>query len=184
MSAPTPTTEPARIVAGDTAIWLKTLPDYPAGDGWVLTYTLVNSDQRQTIVCSASGDQHLAQVAAATTAAWAPGDCALRGQVALSGDVRTVVEQRVTIAPAYGAAADSRSPARRQLEAVEAVIESRASSAVLSYSIGGRQLQNIPITDLLILRDRLRVDVWREDAAARSAAGLAPRGRIAVRFGP
>ncbi len=184
MSAPTPTTEPARIVAGDTAIWLKTLPDYLASDGWVLTYTLVNSAQRYTIVCSASGDQHLAYAPAVTTAAWAAGDYALRGQVALAGDVRTVVEQRLSIAAAFGSATDSRSPARRQLEAVESVIEGRASSAVLSYSIGGRQLQNIPITDLLVLRDRLRVDVGREDAAARSAAGLAPRGRIAVRFGP
>ena len=30
------TTEPSSLTAGDTATWLKSLPDYPATDGWAL----------------------------------------------------------------------------------------------------------------------------------------------------
>lgn len=183
MSAPTPYDEPASIVAGDTAKWLKSVADFPASAGWVLTYTLVNASQRYTFSAAPSGDEHLVTVDAATTAAWAAGDYALRGQVALAGEVYTVVQGRVTVQPAYGSATDGRSQARRMLDAVESVLEGRAADSVAEYTIGGRQLKRIPLPDLLALRDRLRVDVAREDAATRVAAGLAPRGRIAVRFG-
>ena len=75
-------------------------------------------------------------------------------------------------------------PTSRALEAVESMLEGRASSATHRYEIAGRMLQNYPIPELLMLRDRLRQDVAREDAAAAMAAGRAPRGRIQVRFGP
>ena len=184
VSAPTPYEEPARIVAGDTARWLKSLVDYSAADGWVLTYTLVNSAQRYTIACTADGSDHLATAAAATTAGWVAGSYAMRGQVAKAGEVFTVVQAQVVIEGAWAAATDSRSQARRMLEAVESTLEGRASSAVAEYTIGERALKNIPLPELLALRDRLRVDVGREDDATRASAGLAPRGRIAVRFGP
>lgn len=183
VSAPTPIEEPARIVAGDTAKWLKTLGDYPASAGWVLTYTLVNAANRYNVTCSASGDDHLASVPATTTTDWAPGDYALRGQVAKSGEVYTVFEGRATVAPSYDAAVDSRSQARRQLDAIEAVVEGRAADSVAEYSIGGRAIKRIPLPELLQLRDRLRFDVQREEAAARAAAGLPSRGRVMVRFG-
>lgn len=170
-------------MAGDTAKWLKSLGDYPASAGWVLTYTLVNSAQRYTATATASGDDHLTTIAASTTAGWAAGDYALRGQVALAGEVYTVIETRVTVAAAYGSATDSRTQARRMLDAVEAVLEGRTADNVAEYTIGGRAVKRIPVPELLTLRDRLRFDVSREDDAGRAAAGLQPRGRIAVRFG-
>lgn len=183
MSAPTPYTEPARIVAGDTAKWLKQLGDYSAADGWVLTYTIVTAANRYTFSASASGADHLVAVPASTTTTWVAGDYVLRGQVAKAGEVFTVVTGRITVAPAFGAAIDARSQLRRTLEAVEATLEGRASSAVAEYQIAGRMLKNIPLTELLALRDRLRFDVLREEAAERAAAGLSPKGRITVRFG-
>lgn len=183
VSASIPTTEPARIVAGDTAKWAKSLADYPAGDGWTLSYSLVTATNRYTFSASADGDDHLVTVAAATTAVWVPDPYAWRAQVALSGEVYTVGEGIVTVAAAFGAAVDARSLARRQLDAVEAMLEGRASSSVAEYSIAGRALKYIPVTDLMVLRDRLRMDVAREDAATASAAGLPVRGRVFVRFG-
>ena len=41
--AQTPTTEPASLQAGDTLRWQRTLPDYPASEGWVLSYRLINA---------------------------------------------------------------------------------------------------------------------------------------------
>lgn len=183
MSAPTPYTEPARIVAGDTAKWIKQLGDYSAADGWVLTYTLVNATQRYTITGTAAGTDHLVTAAAAITAGWVAGDYSYRAQVAKAAEVFTVATGRITVEPTFAAATDGRSQARRTLEAVEATLEGRASSAVAEYQIAGRMLKNIPLTELLALRDRLRFDVLREEAAERAAAGLSPKGRITVRFG-
>lgn len=184
VSAPIPNSEPTRIVAGDTAKWSKSLPDFPAGAGWVLTYTMVNSTNRYTITCTALGDDHLAAASAATTAGWVAGNYARRAQVALAGEVYTVFEDTVVVLAGFGAATDARSQARRNLEAVEAMLSGRASSAVAEYTIGERQLKYLSVPDLLVLRDRLRVDVMREDDATRAAAGLGPRGRVVVRFGP
>lgn len=183
MSAPTPTTEPASLNAGDTARWLKTLASYPAGDGWALAYTLVNAAQRIAFNASAQGDDHLVLVDAATTAGWAAGAYDWRASVSKAGEVYTVGTGRMSIAPAFGAAVDARSQARRMLEAVEATLEGRASSSTAEYEIAGRRLKHIPIPELLQLRDRLRIDVRAEDAAAAVASGLQRPGRILVRFG-
>ena len=63
------------------------------------------------------------------------------------------------------------------------MLQGRASSGVAEYQIAGRQLRHIPIPELLTLRDRLRMDVAREDAANAVASGASVPGRIAVRFG-
>lgn len=184
MTAPIPFQEPASVVAGDTAKWQKYLGDYPANDGWTLTYTFVNASVRFTATASAVGADHLVNASAATTTAWAAGTYDWRAQVSKAGEVFTVGSGRLVVKPSFSAATDARSQARRMLEAVEAVLEGRASSAVQDYQIAGRSLRHIPIPDLLTLRDRLRMDVTREETAADLAAGKGPRGRIQVRFGP
>lgn len=180
----TPTTEPQALNAGDTWRWLKTLAAYPAGAGWVLTYTLINAGGKLTLTATAQGDDHLVHIPAATTAAYTPGTYDWRARVALAGDVYTVGAGRLAVGNAYAAATyDARSHARRTLDAIEAVIEGRASSAVAEYAIAGRSLKHIPLAELLALRDRYRAEVLREDAAAAVAAGLPDRRRILVRFG-
>lgn len=183
MTAPIKTTEPALIFAGDTARWLKSLADYPASAGWVLAYALVSAGQRYSFAATAQGDDHLVNVAAATTAAFVAGGYEYRGSVSKAGDVFTVSAGRITISPAFGVAVDARSPARRTLEAIEATLEGRASSATAEYQIAGRQMKYIPIPELLQLRDRYRLDVAGEDRAAQITKGLGNPGRIYVRFG-
>lgn len=185
MSPPIPSTEPAGLNAGDTAKWLKSLASHPASDGWLLTYTLINNAGRFTFAATAQGDDHLVNVPASTTAVWAAGDYAWRATASKAGEVFTVGSGRLTIHPAFDAATlDARSQARRTLEAIEATLEGRASSATAEYEFAGRKLKYIPIPELLQLRDRLRRDVRSEDAAAGMAAGLGNPGRVFVRFGP
>lgn len=188
----TSTTEPTSIVAGDTAKWLKTLADYPASAGWVLDYTLINATGKITITTTAQGDDHLVNTAATTTATWTAGTYDWRAKVTKAGEVYTVGSGRITIAPSFEAAAtlDSRSSSRVMLDAVEAVMLKTASSNVQEYEIAGRRLKHYSMGELLQLRDRLRGEVAREEAAqqlANAAAtgkptGGAP-GRIYVRFG-
>jgi hypothetical protein len=183
VSAAIPHDEPPRLHAGDTAKWLKALPDYPASDGWVLSYALVNSLRRISFSASASADEHLVNVPAATTALWVAGSYSWRAQVTLASDVFTVAGGSIQVVPAFNTATDGRSAARRMLDAVQAALEGRAVSGVNDLVIGGRSVKYMPVPDLLVLRDRLRLDVAREEAAGRAEQGLAPRGRVVVRFG-
>jgi hypothetical protein len=181
--AETPTLEPAIVNAGDTLRWLRSLPDYPASAGWTLSYTLINSSAKITITASASGDDHLVNVSAATSAGYAAGDYEWRARVSKDGDVFTVGEGQITVRNAYaGASFDARSHAQKTLDAIEAVIEGRASSSTAEYTLNGRSLKHISIPELLTLRDRYRAEVARETAARRAAAGLPDQRRIYVRF--
>jgi hypothetical protein len=184
----TPTTEPTRIVAGDTAKWLKALVDYPASSGWTLAYTLINADYKISISTTAQGEDHLINVSATATAAWNAGAYDWRAQVTKAGEVFTVGSGRITIEPSFGVAQlDSRTSSRKMLDAVEAVMLKTASSNVQEYEIAGRRLKHYSMGELLQLRDRLKGEVAREEAIA-AAANAAPGtgavpGRIYVRFG-
>lgn len=184
-----PTTEPASIVAGDTAKWLKTLADYPASAGWSLVYTLINADHKIVITSAAQGDDHLVNVAATTTTAWHAGAYDWRAQVTNAGEVYTVGAGRITIAPSFDAVnkLDSRTPSRVMLDAVEAVMLKTASTNVQEYEIAGRRLKHYSMGELLQLRDRLKGEVAREEAAQQAANGTGSPGgvpgRIFVRFG-
>lgn len=184
MAAPTPTTEPASLIAGDTAKWLKTLPDYPATDGWELSYVLINGTNKYTFIGTASGSDHLITVAAATTTAWVPGTYTWRARVSKSGEVYTVGDGTFKVQSNFDAATlDARTHARRTLDNIEAYLENSANLTAANYSIAGRSLQRIPMPDLLALRDRYRADVARETAANAVARGLADPRRVFVRFG-
>lgn len=179
-----PTIEPASVVVGDTWRWQRTLADYPASAGWTLAYTLINGAAKISISASAIGDDHLVNVAAATTGGYAAGTFDWRARVSKAGEVFTVGEGRILVRSAWsGSTFDARSHARKTLEALEAVIEGRATSDVAQYEIAGRQLRYIPVPELLQLRDRYRADVAREDAAMAVSAGLPDRRRVFVRFG-
>lgn len=184
MAADIPTIEPTRLVAGDTLKFKIALADYLASDSWVLTYTLVKASTRITFTATADGTDHLVTVDAATTAAYAVGTYDWRAQVSKAGEVFTVRTGRIEVVSAFASATDARTHARKVLENIEAVLESRASSAVAEYQIAGRMLKNIPISELLTLRDKYRGEVAREDAASDIARGLGDRRRVYVRFGP
>ncbi len=182
--ADTPTIEPSSVNAGDTWRWTRSLADYPASAGWALSYTLINASAKITVNASASGDDHAVTVAAATTSGYAAGTYDWRARVSRAGEVYTVGEGRLTVRNAFSAATfDARTHARKTLDAIEAVIEGRASSSTAEYTIAGRSLKHIPMADLLALRDKYRAEVLREDAAAAVAAGLPDRRRVFVRFG-
>ena len=181
MTAQIPTSEPSTITPGDTVKWTRSFADYPASAGWALTYELVKASTRIAISASTSGDDHLVNVSAATSAAYVAGTYDWRARVTKTTEVYTVGTGRITIKASFASALDARSSLRTALEAIEATLSGRTTSATAEYEIAGRRLKYIPLPELLTLRDRYRIDVAREDAAARSAAGLPNPGRIQVR---
>jgi hypothetical protein len=184
MAAIIPTTEPSTLTAGDTIKWLKTLADYPASAGWVLSYTFINAAGKFSATGTASGDDHYMVISAASSAAFVAGKYDWRAQVSKSGEVFTVASGRAQVLAAFSAATlDARSSLRQTLEAIEATLSGRATSATAEYEIAGRKLKFIPLPELLQFRDRLRRDVAAEDTATAVANGLADKRRIYVRFG-
>ena len=77
MSHPIPSAVPSSVRAGDTVTWRRSLADYPASDGWTLSYVLLSPAAQITIAATADGSAHLVSVAPATSAAWAAATYAL-----------------------------------------------------------------------------------------------------------
>ena len=53
---------------------------------------------------------------------------------------------------------------------------------VLKYTIGTRSLEKMPVSDLMVWRDKYRAEVYREDAMAALAAGNPFSPKIQIRM--
>ncbi|HEX7955677.1 MAG TPA: hypothetical protein VF508_01975 [Pyrinomonadaceae bacterium] len=162
MSRVIPDHEPARFVAGETLRWTKSLADFSAADGWQLDYHFrsaagVGFDAAAT----ADGSSWAVTVAAATTTPLGAGDLTWQAWVSKAGekylvdDGTSVVEASLATASAE-TAVDTRSRAKRILDAIDAMIEGKATLDQQEYVIdtgaGSRSLKRIPIPDLILLR--------------------------------
>lgn len=185
--ATVPTTEPASIIAGDTLAWRREdlTASYPAGAGWALTYRLVNAAGKIDIAAAASGDAFAIAVAAATTAGYAAGGYTWVATVTKAAERYTIGSGQITVRPNLAAlnTADTRSSARKALDACNAALEAYGAKAYLQeVQIGERRQRFGTPSDFLAFRSRLQAEVAREDNAARLAQGLAPRNKLLVRF--
>lgn len=185
MAATVPTTEPTQLRAGDTWSWSRSFSDYPAGT-WTLAYSLLNSSGKISITAAADGTDYLVTVAASSTANYTAGTYSGVARVTSGAESYTVWQGSIEVLPNLAAAPsfDDRTHARKMLEAIEAALESRASSSqvdLIQSAIGDRQVMRKP--ELLIkLRDTYKLEVASEEAAARLAQGFGGRGRVMVRL--
>ena len=175
----------AKLIVGDTLNFLTSVPDYPASEGWTLTFRLVPRTSGTAIEFSATaeGVDYRSTVSASTTDGWAAGEYSWASYVTLSGERYTVETGTITLLPDPGVATtlDSRSHARIVLENIEAVIEGRATTDQQEYTIGQRSLRRMTVDDLIKLRTRYRNEVYAEDQAARAASNLGG-GRLLARL--
>jgi len=182
----TPEKVPDQLVAGDTWVWTRVLDDYPAST-YTGTWYLENRTGQISVAAVASGNTFTATVAKATTAAYKAGEYRWRFVATkISDSTRTSVEDgwvSVLPDPASSGNLDWRTHARKTLDAIEAVIEGRATTDQEAMSINGRSLTRISIPDLLKFRDYYKGEVFSEKAASAVSAGLGDPRRIYVRFG-
>lgn len=188
-SANYPETEPASVIAGDRLAWKRTDlgSDYPPA-----SYTLSYTARRQSdgtdsiaITASADGSDYVVEVGQATTAVYEVGD--YRWQAYLTRDADS---ERVTIdygtwevvADRATSTSDPRSHAEIVLDAVEAVIEGRATKDQENYSISGRSLVRTPIGDLLRLRQVYRAEVRSGQSADAVRNGKRDGSLVRMRF--
>lgn len=182
-----PTTEPARLTAGDTLTWQITLDDYPASAGWVLSYRLINAAGKIDITAGAAGDDHLVSVSASSSANWTAGDYRYSGWVTKGSERHTVRSGNLIVRPNVAALTtlDDRSPERRALDALQAAYIAYLSNDqghVAEYEIAGRRMKFRSAAEIWQQIERLKIEVAKQDAADRLAAGLPTRRRLLVRF--
>jgi hypothetical protein len=161
-----PQKEPESIRAGDTWKWLRSFSDYPA-TGWTLKYRFKNASAGFEIAAVASGTEFSIDIAAATTPAfpagtytwisWVEGGSSEKytlgsGSMEVLPDFRTVTANNPL---------DSRSHAKKMVDAIEAWLENR-DPAVEMYEINGRRMKFIPIPDLIKLRNNYKLEVAAE----------------------
>jgi hypothetical protein len=68
------------------------------------------------------------------------------------------------------------------LDAIEAMLESRATKEQQEYTIGTRSLKYIPILELLQLRESYKREVFNDQQAERLAKGMPTHNRLYVRM--
>lgn len=184
MSVTIPTTEPQQLTAGDSISWKISLADYPASQGWYLKYCLLSSNGKIDIQSAADGDDHLVIITAATSAAWVAGTYTMQRMVTNDTDRYTLDTRTVQILADLSAATgatDTRTQARRALDAINAVLEGRASRSDAEYEVtsGGatRKLKSLTAEQLLTLQQHYTLIVWRE----LNPGKLCPQVRLNVR---
>lgn len=179
------------IIAGDALDFDTQAPDYPASDGWSMTYRLVprTSGTPISFTCTtaADGASFAAEVSSATTANWAAGEYTWFAYVTLSGERHIVDQGTVTIKadPVAASAFDGRTDARQTLDALKTAFKAYVAAGqggVAEYSIGGRSMKFRSAKDFI---DQIRFwerAVADEETAARLAAGLSSGRKVFTRF--
>lgn len=173
-----PRNEPPEARAGLTWQWRREdlSADYPA-TSWTLKYwfkELKASGANFSITCTADGSSFVVNVSAATTAALTAGKYSWAAEVTGgSTEAYEVDRGTLTVLPRYdqASALDDRSHARKALDAIEAVIESRATIDQQEYTIGSRTLKRMTGEELLKFRDYYRAQVGAELMVERARNG-------------
>jgi hypothetical protein len=179
MTASIPSSIPVELVAGDTWSWTRDLGDFTA-DAWTATTYFENMDSVFQVTATASGLTHSFTIAAATTATYKPGRYGWRLRVT-DGSTSTTVESglvEVLVDPAKAGHHDTRTWARKTLEAIECFLLGNASTAQAAMSIQGRSISRWSLSELMKWRDQLRAEVRAEEAGSGAGSGR----DIKVRF--
>jgi hypothetical protein len=181
MSSIVPTIEPNIITAGDTIQWSRSFPDYPSASGWVLKYALRGPS---VIDITADASQQVI-VLASTSSAWVAGVYSVQGYVVKGAEQHTIYSGTMIIRPNLinvSGIYDGRSHARRVLDAIEAVIEKRASKGDQQTTIDGIMLNKMTAEQLMMMRARYQRECAAEQRVTDRLDGKKSGRRVLMRF--
>lgn len=186
MSACIPKSEPAKLRAGETLQFTRTLSDYPASQNWVINYSFRSVNATAIDFSStASGNDHLITVPFGTTANWLPGIYAGVGVVTDGTSAKAIYSGQLEILPNLAttpAGTDTRSPSRIALDNVRAVLCGRATATILKSEVEGTTLERIPHSELILLESHLALKVRNEEIDELQAQGKSTGRTIYTQF--
>ena len=175
---------PKEYYAGDT--WFFELNDsnYQAPT-WNMVVYFSSPAEKFSATAVDNGTAHRFTVAAATTADYEPGEYEyqIRAEHDSDGRVFTVGNGTLMVLPPLSVQGDHRHRVKMILDAIDAVMENRATNDHLSVSIAGRSISKISIGELRDFRAWYEQQ-WRFiDAKRREKAfGTSRRQQIKARF--
>lgn len=165
--------EPLEITAGDTLIWTRRLIEYPASGGWVLKYAL-RGPAVIDITSTADGDDHLVTIPSNQDPALIQGNFSIQGYVEKTGERHTVYSGHLKVNQNLVSAVaghDGRTHAARVIDAIEALIEGRATADQQEMVVDGDRLVKTPFEMLIKIRQRYRVELSAEKRKERRKQG-------------
>ena len=180
---------PYTIYSGDTAIWKITdlNTDYSNSTHTLSYYfRLESTGAGFTVNASADNDDYLITLSASTTAGKTAGIYHFIAYVTRSSDSARVTVDRgqVEIKPNLASSsADPRSHAKIMLDKIESLLEGKADKDVSSYSIAGRSLNKMSVSELLEWRNYYKAEYNRELNKMRNENGDGSGNTIKVSFG-
>lgn len=170
-------TTPTRLNAGFSLAWVASFPGFTASEGWSLSYQLTNHTNAHTIPATALGDDFQVVISPALSSTFAPGSYRLFAIAQKADDRRILANTSFEVLPDITKAVDLRSTAERTLEAIEALLEGKATDDQQMIQYNGRTLSRYTFEALETLRSRLKRTVARERERRRGS-----KGRIGVKF--
>lgn len=183
-----PISEPNELQLGDFWAWKRTdlSTDYPTAS-YALSYefNLVDGSTAAnfTLTATESNDEYIIEVS--NTTSYTSGEYNWVSYITRSSDsARIKLSEGFTeIQENYATTTSSvRSHAKKVLDAIEAVIENRATMDQSSMSIAGRSLSRLTIDELLQFRDRYKAEYLKEVKKARIKNKKDSGNTIKVRF--
>jgi len=183
---------PGIFHAGDTVAWTENeLSLYPSSS-WDLTFYFLGKDGKFNAEGTSNGNGWDFEITGAISGAIEAGIYAWKSFASLTtGEGEGIVTERhfisegsIEVVSDWVATEvfDTRSWARRCLDAVEALLEGKTTADVQSYSLGGRSISKLTPTELLDWRSFLKSEVRQEDQRDLIAKGLPPQNKVLIQF--
>lgn len=188
---------PSKFTAGDSFSWNHAATtDYlgtniRSDDGWSLVYNFRGNKSGATLeltgVADGSGGWDFT-MSADDSELFADLSLVYWGaKASKSTDRRTLASGSVAVEVDLSAVSsvpyDGSSQAEKDLLAVRAAMRAMISGgAVQDYSVAGRSVRKMQMSDLILLESKLKVEVQREKQAASVARGDTPKSSLYVRF--
>lgn len=169
---------PAIITAGDSIAWTLTRDDFPASDGWTLSFVFINASSKIAMSSTADGDRHAIAIEATTTAVYVPGKYTYAG-FATNGTVRHTIDRgSIEVYPnlATQTTYDGRAWYDKAIEALEAAIAGRADKTQMSQVLpNGVQVQHLALKDQIEALQQIKWTKARTEGSCRKT--ITPRFR-------
>lgn len=183
-------TEPTSVVIGTLVQWKRAdLSDVYAPASYDLIYNIrlkngAGVDKSVTATTAADGS-FLTSLTSNLTTTMVAGDYVWQAFISRKSDSAKVsvgTGELTLLSNLDQNGADNRSHAQIMVAKIQSLLEGRADKDVSSYSIQGRSLAKMSISDLMMWRDYYRKEVAKEKQDAMIAAGKPSNATVKVRF--
>lgn len=188
-SANAASTEPAEIYSGSLVQWKRAdlAADYPPASYDLIYKARLRGglNPEMSVTATNSNGEFLVTLTNAATAAAVPGDYYWQAEIERKSDnarILVATGQWKLLPDLDQTGADPRSHAEIMLDKIQSLLEGRADKDVTSYSINGRSIAKMSVTDLLSWRDYYKREANLERRKADAAAGKPSSATVKVRF--